>query len=323
MEVQRQSETILRMLDSSQEVEDSVTIQGPAIAEILDERFGPRNAVRIADGETEDGQVKYREVLYTLRDDLAESREGLSEVELRHIDLKAQVTELSVEREELQEELAADYTYLRGNLEKRAAGRKISAQAGLQGPTAQKSSRLLRQVNVVVYRLRKPDLEIPEDRLGAFGFDVDGTVAKLEAKAKRFAIVLARLRQLKRELQMSQVEKDETVERHRSTFVAVTRVLEGYYRLAGKDELADRIRPSVVQRGRRAAEVEDSPDSGGDTTNDSVDGTAEGEPSPDAEPTASSVATVSPSPEDRASEDAVSGASPGDDQPAGAGSSDA
>ena len=323
MAVQRQSETFLRYMDSSLEVEDSVTVQGPEIASILQRRFSPHNTVLIADGETEDGEVNYRAVLFTLRDELAASREELSAVELKHIDLKAQVTELSVEREKLHEELAGDYTFLRGNLEKRAAGRKISAQAGLQGPTAQKSSRLLRQVNVVVYKLSKPGLELPEDRLGAFGFDVDGTVAKLEAKAERLAELLQRLRRLKRELQRSQLAKDETVERHRNTFFPVTRTLEGYYRLAGKEELADRIRPSVVQRGRRAVEVEDSPDGGPETPDGPSDGASEVEPPPNA----AAGAPNAPSPEA-----AGGGVSPDGDPPdspaaattpAGAGSSDA
>jgi hypothetical protein len=312
-------------MDSSLEVEDSVTVQGPEIASILQRRFSPHNTVLIADGETEDGQVNYRTVLFTLRDELAASREELSAVELKHIDLKAQVTELSVERETLQEELAGDYTFLRGNLEKRAAGRKISAQAGLQGPTAQKSSRLLRQVNVVVYKLSKPGLELPEDRLGAFGFDVDGTVAKLKDKAQRFAKVLRRLRRLKRKLQVSQLEKDEAVERHRNTFFAVTRTLEGFYRLAGKEELAARIRPSVVQRGRRAVEVEDSPEGESGTPDQNPEapggGASAAEPSPSAEASAPSAVTASPSPEVAAGGVSADGDQP--TSPAGAESSDA
>ncbi len=309
MEVQRQSENILRFLDSAKEVEDSVTVQGPAIAEALDRRFQPRVEVLIATGELEDGRPTYRAVLFSLRDELAASREELSAVELHHIDLKAQVTELAIEREQLHDDLGDDYTFLRGSLEKRAAGRKVSAQAGLQGPTAKKSSRLVRQVTVAVYKLSKPDLVIAEDRLAAFGFDIEGTVARLKAKAERLDELLQLLRRLKRELQVSQVTKDKAVERHRKTFVPVTRTLEGYYRLAGEDELADQIRPSVVQRGRRAVEVEDAPEA------PPVTGPAEGastaEPSSVAEAAAPSAATVAPSPED-----AASGVSPGGDPPA-------
>ena len=174
MEVQRQSEDVLRYLDSAKEVEDSVTVQGPAIARTLDRRFEPRVEALIATGELEEGRPVYRAVLFSLRDELAASREELSAVEFRHIDLKGQITELAIEREQLHEELGDDYTFLRGSLERRDAGRKVSAQAGLQGPTAKKSSRLVRQVTVAVYKLSKPDLEIPEDRLAAFGFDIEG-----------------------------------------------------------------------------------------------------------------------------------------------------
>ncbi len=309
MEVRRQSESILGYLDSAKEVEDSVTVQGPEIAQTLDQRFQPRVEALIATGEVEDGRPVYRAILFSLRDELAASREELSAVEYQHIDLKGQITELAIERETLHEDLGDDYTFLRGSLEKRAVGRKVSAQAGLQGPTARKSSRLVRQVKVAVYKLSKPDLEIAEDRLAAFGFDIEGTVARLKAKAERLDEVLQQLRRLKRKLQVSQVAKDKAVERHRKTFVPVTRTLEGYYRLAGEDELADQIRPSVVQRGRRAVEVEDAPDA------PPVTGPAEGastaEPSPDAEVAAPSTETASPS-----SEDAASGVSPGGDPPA-------
>ncbi len=297
MAVKRQSETILGYLDSALAVEDSVTVQGPMIGAILDGRLGPRVEVLIADGTVDEaGRPSYRAVLFALRDELAASREELSAVEFHHIDLKSQITEHSIERERLHEELAADYTFLRGSLERRPEGRKISARAGLQGPTAQKSSRLVRQVSVAVYKLSKPDVTIPEDRLAAFGFDLDGTVAKLKAKAERFAKLLRQLRHLKRELQMSQDTKDETLERHRNTFVPVTRTLEGYYRLAGKDRLADQIRPSEVQRGRRAIELEDAPEEEPVTTDRGIPGsTAGGSEAPESTPAA--VAGPAPVPE--------------------------
>lgn len=51
-------------------------------------------------------------------DELAASREGLAAVEEHHIGLKRQITKASNERMRLFDELAGDYTWLRGRLEK-------------------------------------------------------------------------------------------------------------------------------------------------------------------------------------------------------------
>ncbi len=50
--------------------------------------------------------------------------------------------------------------------------------------------------------------------------------------------------------------KNRMLEEHKDTFLWTARTLEGYYRLAGEDELADRIRPSSRRRGLRAVDVE-------------------------------------------------------------------
>ena len=319
MEVQRQSDPIRRMFDSSQAVEDSVTYHGgPVVAEILEERFSPHNTVRIADGETEDGQPVFRVVMYKLRDELTASREGLVEVEERHIEIKRQITKVSNERMELFKELADDYTWLRGKLERQVGSHNADVLAGFQAPTAPSSTGLLRQVKLAADALSAPDLELPADRLGAFEFDPKATAEKLREKAKRYRKLLAELRKLKRQLDVSQKEKDRTVERHKKTFLSIARTLEDFYRLAGEDELAEKVRPSVVQRGRRAVEVEDSPDGGSDTTDGPADGAADGDPSPDA-------VTVSPVPDGRTPVDSGSDASTAADGtvPADAGSSDA
>lgn len=258
MAVQRQSDPILRFVDSSQAVEDSVTFQGvPIVAPILEQRFDPRNTVFIADGETEDGQPIFRAVIYSLRDGLTASREGLLEVEKRHIGLKRQVTKLSNERVQLFDEIAADYTWLRGNLEKQVGSHNTDVLAGFQAPTATRSTALLRQVDLAADALSAAELELPGDRLEAFRFDPGATAQKLRSKAERYRQLLAELRRVKREVEVTQKEKDRTVEVHRNTFFPIARTLEALYRLAGEEELAEKVRPSVAQRGRRAVEVED------------------------------------------------------------------
>ena len=330
MVVQRQSEPILRFVDSSQAVEDSATVHGgPIVAPILEKRFDPQNTVLIADGETEDGQPIFRAVIYSLRDELTASREGLLEVEKRHLRLKRRVTELSNERVVLFDRLAADYTWLRGTLEKRLGSDDADALAGFQAPTATRSTALLRQVELAADALSAAELELPGDRLDAFRFDPGETAEKLRSKAQRYRELLAEIRRVKREVDVTQKAKDRTIEAHKKIFLPIARTLEALYRLAGEDELAAKVRPSVVQRGRRAVEVEESPEGGSVTTDretstDSespADGASNGEPSPEAEAAAPSAVTASTSAE-------VGGCggdlpAPPAETPAGAGSSDA
>ena len=257
----RQSDPILWLIESAQAVEDTVTVQGPRIAERLGRRFASWTAALAPEGATEGGrEPDFLLILYMLRDELASSREELASIEEDHIDVQREITASSKERAARLEDLESDYTWLRGNLEKLLGEGQSDLLAGFQGPTEQKSMGLLRQVRLAVRVLSRPDLEIHEQRLGVFKFDPKETAAQLTAKADGFRDVLARLRQLRGREKETQTDKNRMVERHKKTFFPVTRTLEGYFRLAGEDELADRIRPSEVKRGRRAAEVEGSPD---------------------------------------------------------------
>ncbi len=254
MKRQRQSEMILRLLDAALAVEDSVTTHGPRIARRLAERFAPR----LQDG----AQVDFLAVLFALRDELAASREELSAVELRHIDLLDQITLLSLEREELFGSLQDDYTWLRGKFVRLLGKRKAGAVTGVEGTTAAGTTGLLRQVKVAIHLLSKPGRELPPGRLGEDAPDPRKIATRLGDKARRLGEVRQRLQRTHREAQMTRLEKNETVERHRATLYPICRTLEGYYRLAGEDELADQILP-VTPRRRQVIELAPALDTGG------------------------------------------------------------
>ena len=245
MKRQRQSEMILRLLDAALDVEASVTIHGPRIARRLEERFAPRLAA-LEGG----GKVDFLATFFALRDELAASREKLSADELRHIDLLDRITILSLEREELFGSLQDDYTWLRGKFVQLLGDVKAGAVTGVQGPTAAGTTKLLRQVKVAVHLLSKPGRELPPGRLGETAPDPEEIASKLEKKARRLRRVRNRLQRTRREAQMTRNKKNESVVRHRATLYPVCRTLEGYYRLAGEDELADQILPSIPRRQR-------------------------------------------------------------------------
>ena len=173
------------------------------------------------------------------------------------------------------DELAGDYTWLRGRLEKQVGSLDTDVLAGFQGPTATGSTGLLRQVKLAADALSVAELT---SRGPSRGVRVRPAGDRREAAGQgraRTASCCEELRRLKRELEVSQKEKDRTVERHKKTFFPIARTIEDFYRLAGEDELAEKVRPSVAQRGRRAIEVEGSPE-GGRETEGPADGAARG-----------------------------------------------
>ncbi len=246
----RLSNVIRRLLDSAQAVEDAITVQGPLIAPILDELFAAEFAAR---GEKPD----FLATLFAFRDRLAASRRELEEAEDRHIDLERKISGLVLEREDLFEELYDDYTWLRGNLEKFTGALNTDVLAGFQGPTAQGSARLLRQVRLAVVALSKPGLELPPLRFGAIDVNPARAAAELKSRATRFARLRQRLRKVRAQAAETRTDKNRAVARHRELFVPLCQTVEGLFLLAGEPELADRIRPSLRHRGRRVVDLEE------------------------------------------------------------------
>lgn len=300
MQTERQSNLIQRLLDSSEAVEDSVKVHGPIVASLLEERFEPRVP------EAEDGDKPHvLAFLFTLRDDLGASREAVAEIEARNIRLLRRVTGLSNERATLLESLQNDYTWLRGHLEKLLGEGQAEVVGGIQRPTATSSKKLLRQVRLAIEALSEPGVELVEKRFGAGRTDPAVVVEQLERRSARFREVLNRLDELHREVQVTQKDKNRTVEEHKRTFFSIARALEGFYRLAGEDELADRIRPSRVRCGRRAVDVEESEggsenggaDGGGSEEGDSASVTASAAPAEESSTEESSTEGVPAPPE--------------------------
>ncbi len=255
MKIQRQSDAILRLLDASHEVEDSVTVHGPLIARRLEERFAVRFA-ELGDGE----RPNILATFHALRDEVAASRRKLSADEMHHIDLLQQITRLSLEREDLFGSLQEDYTWLRNNFNRFLGPRLAGSVAGLQGPTAVGTTKLLRQVEVAIHRLSQPDLVLPTESLGAATSNPQQIASELEKKVRRLREVKELLEKKRREAQLTMAEKNESVKRHRAVLYPVCTTLVGYYRLAGEDELADRILSSTRQRGRRPIELAPAPE---------------------------------------------------------------
>lgn len=285
-----QSDLILDLLQSAEKVEVEIETHADEVALRLDEWADPLL------GEAEDGREKpdFRATLLVLRDGLSDSRGKLNAAEQANIDLIRQVVELREERQELTEGLYEDFSSLRRTVEELYRGKgkdnpNAFVVAGIQGPTSQGPTRLLRQIELATVHLSQPGFVLPASRFGGAPLDPRDLVASLQPRSERLRKVQVEIRRLGSELNASRKEKNRAIERHKNTFSWVSQGAAALFRLAGESELADRIRPAARRARRRgsspeadaarAADAEGGSSDGGTPTGGSVDA-ASGEAGP-------------------------------------------
>lgn len=129
---------------------------------------------------------------------------------------------------------------------------------GVTGPTPRQPVALVSQIRETVEFLRSPKVATPTIELDGVQIDLTTVGTDLGSAADRLDTVLTNLAQARKNAQTSRVAKNKAIERYDREFLWIARTLEGYFRLAGMDELAERIRPSARRAGRRAADAEPS-----------------------------------------------------------------
>lgn len=266
---QVQSDRILVLLDTSLKVETEIETHAPEIAGRLDERFAPRFEGLGVGSERPD----FLSTLLAMKGELQASREALAAQEQRHMDLLKRGIELRGERGKLTDSLYGDFSAMRRTVEQvydseGNTERSAFVLAGIQGPTAQKPVRLLRQVDLAVAHLLNSDLVLPEPRFGGVDVDPRRLARGLRPRAQRLGEVIREIKEVGSQLNATRKEKNRAVEHHKETFLWVARGAESFFQLAGESELAERIRPSVRRRGRRAADVGETDEASGESSGD-------------------------------------------------------
>ncbi len=269
---EEQSDRVLNLVQSAVQVETEIEIHTEEVAARLGETFAA-----IFDG-WEEGQPKpdFPATFRAMKDKLGDSRETLSLAEERHIGLIRQTVEYREERQQLNGGLYEDFSSMRRTVEELYRGKgkdNVNAfvVAGIQGPTAQKPTKLLRQIDLAVGHLRQPGLEFPESRFGETRLEPAKLVQVLKPRCDRLHQVQTDLHRVAAETNASRKEKNRAIEAHKEIFLWVSQGAESLFHLAGEHELAERIRPSTRRPGRRAVEVAD------DNTGESEDGTSPAE----------------------------------------------
>ena len=281
--MQRQSEQALQHMEIAADVESSVETHGPSVGQTLNVMHAHRFENR-EDGLTAPDFVS---VIVSFGEQLGDSRRHVADADHEHVERLRQIIDLRQERDDSISKLYQHFSIARRTIDQFFGSGKAFVIGGLEGPTAQKPTKLLRQAELAIARLEQPDLQLPAIEVEGFDIDPAAVAAGLRAKVERLRQVLADLRVLRREAQASRKVKNRALAAHQPTYLSIARALESFYRLAGEDELADRIRSSS-RTGRRATEAAGegtdpgtpTPDAPQDTTPDgaSADGEAPAAP---------------------------------------------
>jgi hypothetical protein len=165
---------------------------------------------------------------------------------------KADDVAVRLELDEAIEGLYREVVDLRTGLEA-VAGTEAMVQAGLTGTTPREPVALARLGQALHTAL--PTLAaVPSVRRG-LTFDASSYELPLAKALARLDSALGAMRREERELEATLVAKNRALAEHDTRFLQIARVLESLFRLAGFDELADRVRPSI----RRPGQVENPP----------------------------------------------------------------
>jgi hypothetical protein len=133
-------------------------------------------------------------------------------------------------------------------------GAGILGAYGLGGDTPDDAELLLQRATHTAQLLKSRPITEKPRQLGII-IDAAALATALETTAQQLRTALADVRREEREAQLTQARRDEAIARWNQHYQGVADTITGLYELAGRAELADRVRPTAR---RRAGMTEDA-----------------------------------------------------------------
>jgi len=235
---------------SARGVESSVDVHGGEVAV---------NAAAFFAGWLKPGETMpcFLMLFELLRRVLASARERLVSAAARHlreIDGDDKARRL---RDELKARLESKGRRLRDVLDALYGDGSGLEMAGLDRQIAREPVDLLGQTERIIERFSGNGPEVGEPELGGFDLTPKSLVDDLEPDYEQFSKVVDRLTREDRKSDATLILKDEAMKEYDRIFRLTAGIIAAFFSLAGHEELARRVIPSVRRAGRTQADVDE------------------------------------------------------------------
>lgn len=260
------------MAKIGKQIENRLTVSGKVAASAQTHRGEVAKALaaqsRAVQGPKSEATADvFETAMAALQDMVERGANELKKAELAYAAEQADDVKPRSQRDALTAELNALMTRLRSTVED-ALGPDALPTYGLEGATPRTSRPLANHVANVVSLMQKRPATITTE-LGST-FSTEATVNAIKPKGAALEAALKVVDREARELEKAQSDRDQAVELWTEIYQGVATTLSGLYRLAGRKDLADRVRPTS-----RSISGEDSPP---DASEEGEEGEAGDEP---------------------------------------------
>lgn len=205
-------------------------IHGGAIAPALAEQFAH---VDLAVVEA---------LLRSVEDLLDEATAKMRADEIEYAGEQAETSQMREERDAVHGELSDVFLRVRSLVEG-TAGESAKAEFGIDGGIPRTLKELVETSDNAIERLRTSD-GAGSDPLSVL-FDADRFADVLEGPMQRARELIERVRDEGREDEFAMLERDESVAEWEQTYRGVALILQGLFTIAGRPDLAERVRPTT------------------------------------------------------------------------------
>ena len=235
---------VSRRLGSAEEVRASLAAHRGLIGGNLDVQRPP----------PQEAGFSYQALFDHMDSELAQVAGRLVEAEDRHVKQLARIIQLRRRRDDGVSSTYDKQIAARGILTSLYGKERDFELAAVSGRTPDSSKTLAEQVDQTVKFLREPQGELPSGKVGGANIDFAAMADDLEAGQRGLTTVRADLVQARKVADGTRQVTSQVIQEFDLVFLWIARSLEGLFRLAGEQELADRVRSSARRVTRRQAD---------------------------------------------------------------------
>lgn len=176
---------------------------------------------------------------------------AVQETSQAHRVAKVETSKALRERDQIGDEVTGRYRGLRSSF--KASYKERWRLLGLQAPPEREHTAMYERCGDLVRYLLDPQLSsrLGEPEAGQPSFDFQKLGSDLAPRVEAYKQAIDRWVEAKKRRDDALVAKKAAVKRLHSLYANIARIQEGYFRLAGLEEMADRIRLTIPRSSRK------------------------------------------------------------------------